>query len=398
MPDRMLSSAASSPAELPFSGVPGRSFAGFLEAAPDAVVILDEDGMIVRVNSQTERLFGYQREELAGRRVEMLMPVRFRHAHVGKRLAYASDPAPRSMGQGLELFGLRKDGSEFPIDVSLSPLLPELGPLVASTIRDMTTHRRLEAELRLRTEDLEQADLQKDLFLAAVAHEFRSPLAVLTNLEAILRLPQVSPAMQLRAVDALGRQTAHMTRLAEDLLDVSRVRRGEVTLRRESVDLRTVFVEAVELGQPIIEARKHRLDVAPFREGLWVNGDATRLVQIVANLLNNAAKYTPVGGTIQLSAVREEHLATIRVRDNGIGIPSDMLGRVFDLFIQVNRQAEGGAEGLGIGLALVRRLVELHGGVVAVASEGPGKGSEFEVRLPTTEPVAPPPPVTRVSA
>jgi signal transduction histidine kinase len=307
---------------------------------------------------------------------------------VGKRIAYAAEPVARSMGQGLELFGQRKDGSEFPIDVSLSPMLPEAGPLVASTIRDMTAHRRLEADLRLRTLELEQADLQKDQFLAAVAHEFRSPLSVLTNLEAILRSERASPEIQLRAVEALGRQTAHMTRLAEDLLDVSRVRRGEVTLRRESVDLRTVFLKAVELGQPIIDARKHRLEVAPLREALWVNGDVTRLVQIVTNLLNNAAKYTPICGTIHLSAVREDHVAAIRVRDNGIGIPADMLARVFDLFIQVTRQGEGGAEGLGLGLALVRRLVELHGGIVAAASEGPGKGSEFQVRLPTT---APPP-------
>ncbi|MDB5753347.1 MAG: domain S-box protein [Ramlibacter sp.] len=382
----LLSDAESAPArESPFAGAPGRSFAGFLEAAPDAVVILDEDGLIVRVNGQTERLFGYLREELAGRRVEMLMPARFRHAHVGKRLAYAMEPVARSMGRGLELFGQRKDGSEFPIDVSLSALLPEAGPLVASTIRDMTAQRGLEADLRLRTLQLEQADLQKDQFLAALAHEFRSPLAVLTNLEAILRSAGVSPETQLRAVAALGRQTAHMTRLTEDLLDVSRVRRGEVTLRREAVDLRTVFLKAVELGQPIIQARKHRLEVAPFQQAIWVNGDGTRLVQVVANLLNNAAKYTPICGTIHLSAVREDHVAAIRVRDNGIGIPADMLARVFDLFVQVTRQGEGGAEGLGLGLTLVRRLVELHGGMVAAASEGLGKGSEFLVRLPTMQ-------------
>jgi PAS domain S-box-containing protein len=382
----LLPDAESSPDhQSPFAGAPGRSFAGFLEAAPDAVVILDEDGFIVRVNGQTERLFGYPREELAGRRVEMLMPARFRHAHVGKRVAYAREPVARSMGQGLELFGLRKDGSEFPIDVSLSALLPEMGPLVASTIRDMTTQRRLEADLRLRTLQLEQADVQKDQLLAAVAHEFRSPLAVLTNIEAILRSAKASPEIQLRAVAALRRQTAHMARLTEDLLDVSRVRRGEVTLRRESVDLQTVFVKAVELGQPIIDARRHRLEVVPLRAALWVDGDATRLVQIVTNLLNNAAKYTPVGGCIQLSAVREDRIAAIRVRDNGIGIPADMLARVFDLFIQVSPRGEGGAEGLGVGLALVRRLVELHGGVVVAASEGSGKGSEFQVRLPTTE-------------
>jgi signal transduction histidine kinase len=129
----------------------------------------------------------------------------------------------------------------------------------------------------------------------------------------------------------------------------------------------------------------HRLELAPCPEALWVNGDATRLVQVVANLLNNAAKYTPVRGTIRLSAVREDRVAAIRVRDNGIGIAADMLARVFDLFVQVSPEAAGGAEGLGVGLALVRRLVELHGGVVAAASEGLGKGSEFQVRLPTMQ-------------
>ena len=361
----------------------GRLFHGFLEAAPDAVVIIDGGGVIVRVNSQSEKLFGYRREELVGHPLEVLMPERFRAAHVGKRRTFVADAQPRSMGRGLQLHGLCKDGREFPIDVSLSPLPPEAGILIASTIRDMTAQRCLEGELRQRTLELEEADRQKDQFLTVVAHEFRSPLAVLTNLAHILRSPQAGAAARQRAVDALGRQTTHMVRLVEDLLDVSRVRRGEVSLRSESVDLSTVFSKAVEMDLTLVESRKHHLEVVQFAEPLWVSGDSTRLVQIVSNLLTNAAKYTPEGGNIWLSASREDGATAIRIRDNGVGIPKEMLSRVFDLFTQIESGAGSRAGGLGIGLTLVRQLVELHGGTVHVTSDGPGHGSEFVVRLPS---------------
>ena len=361
----------------------GRLFHGFLEAAPDAVVIIDAGGVIVRVNSQSEKLFGYRREELIGRALEVLMPERFRAAHVGKRRTFVADPQPRSMGRGLQLHGLCKDGREFPIDVSLSPLPPEAGILIAGTIRDMTAQRCLEGELRQRTLELEEADRQKDQFLTVVAHEFRSPLAVLTNLAHILRSPQASAAARQRAVDALERQTTHMVRLVEDLLDVSRVRRGEVSLRSESVDLSTVFSKAVEMDLALVESRKHHLEVVQFAEPFWVSGDSTRLVQIVSNLLTNAAKYTPEGGNIWLSASREDGAVAIRIRDNGVGIPKEMLSRVFDLFTQIESGADGRAGGLGVGLTLVRQLVQLHGGTVHVTSDGPGHGSEFVVRLPS---------------
>ena len=353
-------------------------------------MIIDGDGMIVQVNSQTEKLFGYRREELLGCPLEVLMPERFRGAHVGKRRTFTADPQPRSMGRGLELYGLHKDGREFPIDVSLSPLPPEAGILIASTIRDMTAQRCLEDELRERTLELEEADRQKDQFLAAVAHEFRSPLSALTNVAHILRSPQAGAAAQQRAVDALGRQTTHMVRLVEDLLDVSRVSRGEVSLRLEFVDLRTVFSRTVEMGLALVESRKHPLEVAPFAEPLWVNGDPSRLVQVVSNLLTNAAKYTPEGGNIWLSAAREDGVIAIRIRDNGVGIPKEMLSRVFDLFTQIESAEGNRIGGLGIGLTLVRRLVELHGGTVHVTSDGPNHGSEFFVRLPAlpTEPDA----------
>ncbi len=384
----------------PHASQPERLFQGFLEGAPDAVVIIDGGGVIVQVNSQAERLFGYPRKELLGRPLEVLMPERFRGVHVAHRQVYSDDMHPRPMGRGLDLIGLQKDGREFPIDVSLSPLPNEAGVLMASTIRDMTDHRRMEDELRARTRELEEADRQKDHLLSAVAHELRNPLSALANVAQILHSPQADPAIHRRAADALERQTAHMARLVEDLLDLSRGQRGTLTLRRESIDLRTIAPKAVEMSHPLIKARKHDLEVAQSPEPLLVSGDAVRLAQVVSNLLTNAAKFTPEGGHIRLTTARGDGVAVVRVCDDGAGIPREMLSRVFDLFTQVVAAGDDQRGGLGIGLCLVRRLVELHGGTVAALSDGPGLGSEFVVRLPllpdgpdAAEPGAAPDPV-----
>jgi len=248
---------------MPPAGRPERLFHSFLEAAPDAVVIIDGGGVIVQVNSQAERLFGYPRMELLGRPLEVLMPERFRGSHVAQRQTYSEDMHPRPMGRGLDLIGLRKDGREFPIDVSLSPLPNEAGGLVASAIRDMTDHRRLEDELRARTRELEEADRQKDQFLLAVAHELRTPLSALAHVAEVLRSPQADADVHQMASGILERQTAYMARLVDDLLDLARVRCGKLELRRKSIDLRTVVPPAVEFSHTLNIAGSGTLPSVP---------------------------------------------------------------------------------------------------------------------------------------
>ncbi|QEL16242.1 ATP-binding response regulator [Limnoglobus roseus] len=230
-------------------------------------------------------------------------------------------------------------------------------------------------------EELRDADRRKDEFLAMLAHELRNPLAPIRNGLAILHMADGDRAVLRRTHGMMSRQVDHLSRLVDDLLDVSRITRGKVELRLEAVDLNAVLRRAAETARPLIDARRHRLTITQPGRPVMVSADPTRLTQVVGNLLTNAAKYSDEGGHIDL-ILEEDGVAIVRVRDTGLGIPADMLPRVFDLFTQVGRTLDRADGGLGIGLTLVKSLVELHGGTVSAASEGPGKGSEFTVRLP----------------
>jgi PAS domain S-box-containing protein len=361
-----------------------QQFHSFLEAAPDAVVVVDQDGKIVRVNGQTEAMFGYGREELAGREVELLMPERFRERHRGQRAGFTARPCIRPMGQALELWGLRSDGSEFPVEISLSPLPSPGGLLVASVIRDVTQRKCLEQELR-------EADRKKDEFLATLAHELRNPLATVRNAVEVVRLKAPPTAELVRAGDVIDRQTQLLSRLVDDLMDVYRIARGKVSFHPERVEFAAVVTRAAEASRPLIEACGHELTVTLPPQPVYLRADPVRLAQVFSNLLNNAAKYTEPGGKIRLSAVRQGDALVISVRDTGVGIPADVLPTVFDMFAQADRTLEKAHGGLGIGLSLVKGLVELHGGSVEARSEGPGLGSEFIVRLPALVPGPVPP-------
>jgi PAS domain S-box-containing protein len=233
--------------------------------------------------------------------------------------------------------------------------------------------------------DLKEADQRKDEFLAMLAHELRNPLAPIRNAVHLLRLPGASPETTEQARQMIERQTHHLVRLVDDLLDVSRIMQGKIDLRKQPVELAAVIAQAVETAQPVIDAQGHQLIVSVASEPLWLEGDAARLAQVVGNLIHNAAKFSARAGRVWLTAERQGNEAVVRVRDEGPGIGADLLPRIFDLFVQGDRSLERSSGGLGIGLTVVQRLVELHGGKITAHSEGPGKGSEFEVRLPALE-------------
>jgi signal transduction histidine kinase len=246
-------------------------------------------------------------------------------------------------------------------------------------------NRTLQSEIaeRSRAEQaLKEADRHKDEFLAMLAHELRNPLAPIHNAVELMRLKPLADPKLNWARDVIARQLTSLTRLVDDLLDVSRITRGKINLTREAVELEGLIARAVETVHPILNERRHELTLELPEPGAAIFGDPTRLTQAIANVLGNAAKYTDIGGKISLTAAMKQSEVEIRVRDNGIGIRPEMLPHVFELFTQVDRNDGRTQGGLGIGLALVRQLVQMHGGSVSASSDGPGKGAEFVIRLP----------------
>ncbi len=256
------------------------------------------------------------------------------------------------------------------------------------TVADITERHQLEDNLRQLASDLSDANRQKDEFLATLAHELRNPLAPIRNSLQILKVAEGDPAATAEAREIMERQVVHMVRLVDDLLDVSRITRGKVDLRLELVDLATVIQQAVETSRPAIEAAGQQLTINVPAEPVFVNGDNVRLAQVFSNLINNACKYSQSGGSIIVTVARQGNSAEISCKDTGVGISAEMLPKVFDMFIQGDSSLERATGGLGIGLTLVKRLVELHNGMVSAQSAGPGQGSEFIVSLPVVEAVA----------
>jgi len=230
--------------------------------------------------------------------------------------------------------------------------------------------------------ELRDADRRKDEFLAMLGHELRNPLAPIKSAVRVMKALAPSDPRNKQAQEIIDRQVAHLTRLVDDLLDVSRIVQGKITLKKAPLDLSTVLDHALEASKPIIQARKHELTVSVPDRPIRLEGDGVRLAQVISNLLNNAAKYTPEGGKIWLSATREDGQALIRIKDTGEGIPQPLLARIFGLFVQSERSLDRAQGGLGLGLAIVKRIVELHGGRIEARSDGVGKGSEFLVWLP----------------
>jgi PAS domain S-box-containing protein len=351
-----------------------RRFNALLEAAPDAMVIVEESGAIANLNVQTAKLFGYTRDELLGQPIEVLVPARFRADHAGHRGGYFRAAHARTMGAGREINGLHKGGWEFPVEITLSPLTEE-GSLVIAAIRDVTLHRVSE-------KTAQEANRTKDEFLATLSHELRTPLSAILGWSAMLAGGILDAAAAPRAIQSIARSARQLAQLVDDVLDVSRIVTGSLRLDVQSVAMASVIEAAVDTVRPSAAAKGVELDVALDREGLLVAGDPARLQQIVWNVLTNAVKFTPKGGRVQITLERVNADAQITVSDTGRGITREFLPSVFDRF----RQAEGGSSrtsgGLGLGLAIVRHLVELHRGHVRAESPGENLGAVFTLTLP----------------
>jgi PAS domain S-box-containing protein len=353
------------------------------EAIGDGVALLDARGAVLEANAALSKVLGKRASELVGQMVSELLPggpeVRdvFRDALQNRRresltfesdgrwLRVTCDPVKDGPG-GVAIF----------TDVTGSRRAQEEREHAAAE------RRRLEDELRRKLDQLQLADRRKDEFLAMLAHELRNPLAAITaGMQTLGEVGSMEPhPVKLRAI--ILRQVGVLTRLVDDLLDVSRITRGKVELRKAPFDAVEAVRNAVTTVRQDIDERRHTLELALPSEPLWVNGDATRIEQVVWNLLSNAAKYTEPGGRIRVSLERRANEAAIRIRDTGIGIPPGMLEGIFELFAQLDQSAARTRGGLGVGLTLVRSLVTMHGGTVRARSEGAGKGTEFEVRLP----------------
>lgn len=342
---------------------------------------VDPTGRILRVNQRYCEVVGRPAEELLRLRMQDIT-----HAEdLAANLALFGKVVETGEAFQIEKRYLRPDGTTVWVNNTVSRIvLPgetdaEKRISVLAVVVDITAGKAAENALRL-------ADRRKDEFLAMLAHELRNPLAPIGGAAAILKLARGDEARTLRACDIISRQVKHMTGLVDDLLDVSRVTRGLVRLERKSVDVKRVVSEALEQARPLIEQRQHRLFVQTSPSPAFVEGDHNRLVQVVGNLLHNAAKFTPERGRITLATDVDEGFVKISVEDDGVGMTPEMIASAFELFSQAERTLDRSQGGLGIGLALVRSLVDMHGGRVSAESEGTDRGSRFEVCLPLTAP------------
>ena len=356
-----------------------------LSSIGDGVIVTDADSRVTFINPEAERLTGWTQSEAEG----MPLPAVFRIVNEETRKE-AENPVDKVFRTGV-VVGLAnhtlligKDGIERPIDDSAAPIRHSGGSLfgVVLVFRDFTSRRLAERALHESRQKLQEEALRKDEFLAILSHELRNPLAPIRMAVSVLnKIGARDPQLQ-QIHDIIDRQTTQLTRLLDDLMDVGRISSGKITLRKARFDIALAVSNAVETIRPQVDLLQHELVIDLPPVPIYIDGDITRLAQVFVNLLSNAVRYTNKGGRIRLIVRREQAGAVIRVIDPGIGISRDQMSRIFEMFAQVDQSLERGQGGLGVGLALTRTLVELHGGIVEAKSEGLGKGSEFIVRIP----------------
>ena len=357
-------------------------FRALLESAPDAMVIVDHEGRIVLINRQVEHLFGYERDDLLGQPVEVLVPDRFRARHRGHRTGYFSGPVMRPMGADLDLFGLRSDDTEFPVEISLSPIVTDTGTLVAAAIRDVTERKLVEEHLqhaldreREVADQLREVDALKDEFLSIVSHELRTPLASISGFSELLveGSRTMDGAKVDLLVDRIFQNATEMGRMIEQLLDYSRLQAGKVKVEIGPLVVRELIATAVEALRSTLDGRRLAVAVPPE---LQVMADQLAFARVITNLLTNAVKFSPEGSLIEIAAEARDGVVVVSVRDEGVGVPPEDIEQIFERFYQ-SPQSRGVKRGTGIGLSIARRYVELQGGRIWAEARSPGTAFFF---------------------
>lgn len=359
-----------------------------VEASPNVVLLVDRQSRIVLANSRVKTMFGYEPVELVGQSVEQLVPHRFKDRHSTYREEFNSNPKARPMGAGRDLYALHKDGSEFPVEIGLSPTESDEGLLILATIVDITTRKRgereraalLEAERAARNE-AERANRLKDVFLATVSHELRTPLNAILGWSQLLGRARLE-GEAAQAIAIIQRNAKVQARLIEDLLDMSRIISGKIRMEMQNVELPIIVNSALEAVLPAAQVKHIHIERNIDPTAGAVRGDANRLQQVVWNLLTNAITFTPKNGRVSVTLRPADLQVELVVSDTGVGIKPESLPFLFDRFHQADSSAAKQHTGLGLGLSIVKSLVELHGGTVRAESPGEGQGATFTVRLP----------------
>lgn len=375
-------------------------FRKLLEAAPDAILEVNPEGEIMLLNEAAEQMFGYSRGELLGMNVESLVPATMRGGHAKHRASYANHPKTRPMGTGLELEGQRKDGSLFPVEISLSPNWIDGSLHVIASVRDITERKLIEdrirslreqytAELTLKNEQLEarnreveQANRLKNEFLASMSHELRTPLHTIIGFSELLgeQLEGDLNEKQKRFVGHIVQDARHLLELINDILDISKIESGQMDLKKEPFDFGLCINEVLAGIHQQAASKNVKLDnKADFRQALYA--DRVRVKEMLYNLLSNAVKFTPDGGCVRVESVVKNNCLEVTVCDSGIGIPMEEQVFIFEKFYQARASKKAGGEGTGLGLPITKHLIELHGGSIKIESL-PGQGSRFTLVFP----------------